>query len=553
MSVSGLSLESMLTLVQAQDAQRRQQAQQAQQAAQQAQQGAQQAQQPTGQPSGGQVLSGAALDAVNARNDAAGQKWEEFRAEAGDAAPDAAAHAGAASTAAQEALYNADASTPAAAPAPAAAAETAPNSLQKLLAEKPALKTNQDLINHFYEGGKDWQGASAAARAHGVSLGKLVRDRRGDAAETARTARAPSTTAPATTAPATTAPATTAPATTAPTTTPEAKGPARSIKGFREVDEAKLRAQLPPQAQHLAKAFIDSGRRHNVDPVTLAAISKHETGNFTSSAFRNKNNAMGISNDRGPTQQPSHEASIERMARLLGSTTGGPYKNASTIGEVANIYAPIGARNDPGGLNNHWARGVSRFADDLASKVRPSATTAPSTTAPSTTAPSTTAPSTTAPSTTAPSTTAPSTTAPSSSTGTNGTATFDRVTNAGRRQQMVEGQITVNGRTYDFRSGGHGRGSLPAGTYTVTPHMNSRSDASMSVGGVGYSFALSDKFDSRVGDTRKLLRIHPDGRGPGTEGCIGIVGNAEVQLQFRADMLAEIRRNGGSFQLRVGG
>jgi len=118
---------------------------------------------------------------------------------------------------------------------------------------------------------------------------------------------------------------------------------------------------------------------------------------------------------------------------------------------------------------------------------------------------------------------------------------------------MVEGKITVNGRSYDFRSGGHGRGSLPAGTYTVTPHMNSRSDASMSVGGVGYSFALSDKFDSRVGDTRKLLRIHPDGRSAGTEGCIGIVGNAEVQRQFRADMLAEIRRNGGSFQLRVGG
>jgi len=164
-------------------------------------------------------------------------------------------------------------------------------------------------------------------------------------------------TAPSTTAPSTNAPTTTAPATTAPSTRPETRGPARDIKGFREVDEAKLRAQLPPQAAHLAKAFIDSGRRHNVDPVALAAISKHETGNFTSSAFRNKNNAMGISNDRGPTHQRSHEASIDHMARLLGSTTGGPYKNASTIGEVANIYAPIGARNDPGGLNNHWARG----------------------------------------------------------------------------------------------------------------------------------------------------------------------------------------------------
>ena len=116
---------------------------------------------------------------------------------------------------------------------------------------------------------------------------------------------------------------------------------------------------------------------------------------------------------------------------------------------------------------------------------------------------------------------------------------------------MVEGKITVNGRSYDFRSGGHGRGSLPAGTYTVTPHMNSRSDASMSVGGVGYSFALSDKFDSRVGDTRKLLRIHPDGGTAGTMGCIGIVGNGDVQRRFREDMRAELNRNGGSFTLSV--
>jgi hypothetical protein len=156
---------------------------------------------------------------------------------------------------------------------------------------------------------------------------------------------------------------------TAPTA-PGATGTARSIKGFREVDVNRLRQALPPQAQHLAEAFIDSGRRHNVDPLALVAISMHETGNFTSSAFRNKNNAMGISDSRGPTMQPSHEASIDRMARLLGSTSSGPYRNARTIGEVAGIYAPIGASNDPTGLNNHWARGVARFADELEQRVR---------------------------------------------------------------------------------------------------------------------------------------------------------------------------------------
>jgi len=73
----------------------------------------------------------------------------------------------------------------------------------------------------------------------------------------------------------------------------------------------------------------------------------------------------------------------------------------------------------------------------------------------------------------------------------------------------------------------------------------------MQVDGVGYSFAMSDKYDSRVGGTRKLLRIHPDGGGAGTIGCIGIVGNGNVQRSFREDMRAELARNGGSFNLKV--
>ncbi len=143
-------------------------------------------------------------------------------------------------------------------------------------------------------------------------------------------------------------------------------------------------------------------------------------------------------------------------------------------------------------------------------------------------------------------------TTPRPQAGADKTATFDRVRGPGSRSQMVTGKVTVNGRTYDFRSGGHGRGSLPPGAYQVTPHLWSRSDRGMSVGGVGFSFALSDKFDSRVGANRSLLRIHPDGGTPGTNGCVGIVGSASVQRQFREDMRSELQRNGGRFTLNVG-
>lgn len=133
----------------------------------------------------------------------------------------------------------------------------------------------------------------------------------------------------------------------------------------------------------------------------------------------------------------------------------------------------------------------------------------------------------------------------------NRTATVDSVQNKGARNQLTTGRITINGNTYQYRSGGHGKGNLPPGSYTVTPHLWNRSDRSMNVGGVGYSFALSDKYDSRVDATRSLLRIHPDGGTPGTLGCIGIVGDGATQARFREDMRAELNRSGGRFQLQV--
>ncbi|HEY1097908.1 MAG TPA: hypothetical protein VGF99_03230, partial [Myxococcota bacterium] len=430
--------------------------------------------------------------------------------------------------------------TPAATPAAAPASTPATS--------QPQFKTNQDLINYAYkQGGGTWEGASRVAREHGTTLNALVRDRNGtppvSSPRTGGTDSAPGTT----------------PATPG-TDANRGAGANRAIKGYRDVDVNKLAEQLPPQAKHLAQAFVDSGKKHNVDPIALAAIAKHETGNFTSSAFRNKNNAMGVSDANGPVHQASHEASIDKMAKLLGSTTSGPYKNASTVGEIGRIYAPIGAGNDPTGLNNHWTRGVANFADDLEKKVVGTSSPAvASTNAASTNAASTTTSGTSA-STARPAGTGSTTTsganaaneAPATTSGANGTARIERTKNAGARNQMVEGTITVNGNSYPFRSGGHGRGSLPTGTYTVERHLDSRSDRSMSVGGVGYSFAVSDKFDPRVGATRQLLRIHPDGGSAGTEGCIGIVGDAATQRRFRDDMLAEIRRNGGRYTLTVG-
>ena len=130
----------------------------------------------------------------------------------------------------------------------------------------------------------------------------------------------------------------------------------------------------------------------------------------------------------------------------------------------------------------------------------------------------------------------------------NFTAVFERTSRAGTRRQMKTGRITINGTTYTFRSGGHGRGHLPIGHYTVTPHLWRRSENGFSVDGVGYSFAVSDKYDPRVKDTRTLLRIHPDGGSVGTSGCIG---NGATQRAFREDMRAEFNRSDNRVSLTV--
>lgn len=141
----------------------------------------------------------------------------------------------------------------------------------------------------------------------------------------------------------------------------------RQFRGYRDVDVNRLRDTLPPSARHLARTFVEAGRRYNLDPLALAAIARHETGNFTSSAFRNKNNAMGVSGAGGPRRMASHEQSIEYMARRIASPTG-LYRNARNLRDLWYVYAPPSTRNggrpvanDPRDLNRLWGGAVERY------------------------------------------------------------------------------------------------------------------------------------------------------------------------------------------------
>lgn len=134
-----------------------------------------------------------------------------------------------------------------------------------------------------------------------------------------------------------------------------------------------------------------------------------------------------------------------------------------------------------------------------------------------------------------------------------------RIDNPRQGRGMVTGSITVNGNTYRFNSGSRSLFSTPQGTYRVTAHRNTRGDAGFVRDGVGFSFLMEDPrrpgsdrfYDPRAGRDRQYLRIHPDGGGTGTAGCLGIVGDAATLRRFRADMNAELARNNGVYMLRV--
>ena len=135
---------------------------------------------------------------------------------------------------------------------------------------------------------------------------------------------------------------------------------------------------LPDALKPYAKNFETAGAKYGVAPNILAAISMHETANGTSSAFRNKNNAMGISDASGPVEVGSVAESIDRMARLLGRGINegtGPYANAKSIEDIANIYAPLGAGNDPRNLNQFWTQGVTsniqKLSENNAEQIEP--------------------------------------------------------------------------------------------------------------------------------------------------------------------------------------
>jgi hypothetical protein len=132
---------------------------------------------------------------------------------------------------------------------------------------------------------------------------------------------------------------------------------------YQETDADELNIQLKGTLQNAGKLFVAAGEKYQISPAFLAAVSMHETGNGTSNASRYKNNVAGMMGKNGLKSYDSIEESIFEMARNLRNNYLDEGK--TTIAQIGAKYAPVGAANDPTGLNNHWVKGVQSYFDKM--------------------------------------------------------------------------------------------------------------------------------------------------------------------------------------------
>ena len=109
--------------------------------------------------------------------------------------------------------------------------------------------------------------------------------------------------------------------------------------------------------------IIKIAEEQGIDPVLFASIAFHETAWGTSNAVIEKNNPGGLMSSNGLLVFVSLDEGLEAMGVTLHNRIIIDGKN--TIELLGQVYAPIGAGNDPTGLNAHWVPTVMEIVSKL--------------------------------------------------------------------------------------------------------------------------------------------------------------------------------------------
>ena len=110
---------------------------------------------------------------------------------------------------------------------------------------------------------------------------------------------------------------------------------------------------------------VEVGLTHE-QGILLISISKHETGNWKSNAFINKNNFGGVMCSDGLKIYDTYNDGLNGFVTLLKNRYFD--KGLDTIEKIQPVYCPIGAKNDPNNKNVYWLPTVTKFYNEYLNK-----------------------------------------------------------------------------------------------------------------------------------------------------------------------------------------
>lgn len=135
----------------------------------------------------------------------------------------------------------------------------------------------------------------------------------------------------------------------------------------QEIERLNVVVKLNDIEKKIYNTAINSELTHE-QAILVIAISKHETGNWTSSLYKNNNNFGGIYNSKEKKfySYESNEKGLQAFVNLLKNNYFG--KGLDTIEEIGAKYCPVGAENDPTGVNQHWVPKVTQYYNNYLGK-----------------------------------------------------------------------------------------------------------------------------------------------------------------------------------------
>ena len=130
---------------------------------------------------------------------------------------------------------------------------------------------------------------------------------------------------------------------------------------------ADLNKELKGVLANKGVKFLELQNKYGISASVLAAIAINESGNGTSNAAKTKNNVCGIMSAESKWQNLATFNSVDECLEAMAKNLKKNYVDEGlvTISQIHKKYCPIGAENDPTGLNKNWGKGVASITAKL--------------------------------------------------------------------------------------------------------------------------------------------------------------------------------------------